>query len=261
VGAKITGAIAAIAVSSASASVVGLAYTGLVAVRFDSTGVFGLVDGAERAPPETGVVLDATKGPFTSLPDLPADGDGPRCQDVTGSGGCILVAPAPELKLTFFGYTVSLPMDWYGFDRGDDAYRAPQEQQFLELFSERQQTPEHGVQNSDGQTGVQNAPQTDEVPYSSASDNSPALMSTPFTYSIVVGDAPIGKLQTPAMPNGGPNPTEALGSPFASMSSGSVASIPEPSTWAMMLAGLAGLGFAGLRRARAPRPPERRRAS
>jgi hypothetical protein len=29
--------------------------------------------------------------------------------------------------------------------------------------------------------------------------------------------------------------------------------IPEPSTWAMMLIGFAGLGYAGYRRARVPR--------
>jgi hypothetical protein len=29
--------------------------------------------------------------------------------------------------------------------------------------------------------------------------------------------------------------------------------VPEPSTWAMMLAGFAGLGFMGYRRAREPR--------
>jgi hypothetical protein len=30
--------------------------------------------------------------------------------------------------------------------------------------------------------------------------------------------------------------------------------VPEPSTWAMMLIGFAGLGYAGYRRAREPRP-------
>ena len=32
------------------------------------------------------------------------------------------------------------------------------------------------------------------------------------------------------------------------------AAVPEPSTWAMMLLGFAGLGFAGYRRARKARP-------
>jgi hypothetical protein len=32
-----------------------------------------------------------------------------------------------------------------------------------------------------------------------------------------------------------------------------VAAIPEPSTWAMLLAGFAGLGFADYRRAKTPR--------
>jgi hypothetical protein len=33
---------------------------------------------------------------------------------------------------------------------------------------------------------------------------------------------------------------------------GPVAAVPEPSTWAMLLLGFAGIGYAGLRRSRAP---------
>jgi PEP-CTERM motif len=40
---------------------------------------------------------------------------------------------------------------------------------------------------------------------------------------------------------------------FATTAESEVAAVPEPSTWAMMLAGFAGLGFVGYRRAREPR--------
>jgi hypothetical protein len=42
-----------------------------------------------------------------------------------------------------------------------------------------------------------------------------------------------------------------------SVSSGGLSTsrvVPEPTTWAMMLIGFAGLGYAGYRRAREPRP-------
>ena len=278
-GGKITGAIAAIAVSSASASVVGVVYTGLGSVGLDFRSVFGFADSAERAPLEAGVVLDASKGHVTSLPDLKAESDGPRCQDVKGSGGCILVSPDPDLKLKFFGYTVSLPADWYGLDGGDDAYRAGDKQQFSFIKykggsalngdalngdalngnalsgSVFGNSPNSNALNGDAssrnnQTDVAETAQTVETPYFSGSNNLPSI-SIPPGYSIVVGEAPLGEFQPPATPN-------AAFNPGASGSSGAVPSIPEPSTWAMMLAGFAGLGYAALRRASASRPPQRR---
>ena len=60
-GGKITGAIAAIAVSSASASIVGAIYTGLVSGGFDYSSALGLVGGADRAPAVAAFVVDANK--------------------------------------------------------------------------------------------------------------------------------------------------------------------------------------------------------
>jgi uncharacterized membrane protein len=44
---------------------------------------------------------------------------------------------------------------------------------------------------------------------------------------------------------------DAINNAGVIVGSSTIASIPEPSTWAMMLAGFAGLGFAGYRRAKA----------
>jgi PEP-CTERM motif len=52
----------------------------------------------------------------------------------------------------------------------------------------------------------------------------------------------------------GPPPTGGAAPTFNAAFSLSGAAVPEPSTWAMMLLGFAGLGFAGYRRARMARP-------
>ena len=265
-GGKVTGAIAAIAVSSASASIVGAVYTGFKSVGVDYHSVFGSVERADKAPVTAAVVVDTDKNQVTSLPDLKTESESSRCQDVGGRAGCVLVFPAPESKLSFFGYTVSLPrpMDWYGYDGGDDLYRAGEEQQFLRLFSDLKPTDEHAHQKSGDKGKGENAPTVLGTSNFDSGDNSPLRTPFPRTGAFGFGDSPFAQSQLPGSPN--PNPTEAVTpavpaytvSPI--VSGGGGASIPEPSTWAMMLAGFAGLGFAGLRRARAARQPERRRA-
>ena len=46
------------------------------------------------------------------------------------------------------------------------------------------------------------------------------------------------------------NPGASGSPPFSLLDGVSLTAVPEPSTWAMMLAGFAGLGYAGLRRRR-----------
>ncbi|MGO9423118.1 PEP-CTERM sorting domain-containing protein [Roseiarcus sp.] len=43
------------------------------------------------------------------------------------------------------------------------------------------------------------------------------------------------------------------GATIGSTFTASVGTVPEPSTWAMLAIGFAGLGFAGFRKSRAPR--------
>jgi PEP-CTERM motif len=52
---------------------------------------------------------------------------------------------------------------------------------------------------------------------------------------------------SPVDPIGPVGPIGTPGGP-----SGSIAAVPEPSTWAMLLLGFAGLGYAGFRRSRGP---------
>ena len=160
-GGKVTGAWAAIAVSSASASIVGVVYKGVESFRSDSPAVFGLVEAAERAPSEKGFVVDTTKG--TSLPDVPAE-KGPRCQVDSGPGRCVIVLPLRELKLNFFGHTVTLPADWYSSDEGDDLYRVRVEGRFLEKFFDLKQADEGNVLASDQDT-VQNSSEDNNNSY------------------------------------------------------------------------------------------------
>jgi hypothetical protein len=72
------------------------------------------------------------------------------------------------------------------------------------------------------------------------------------TLTFVIADANDTALDTPAFIQGLGNAPPSGGTP-ASPPMGT----PEPSTWAMMLLGFAGLGYAGYRRAREPRVASR----
>ncbi len=256
-GGKVAGALAVIAVSSASVSVVGVIYTRVVSLPHDAPAVFGLVEAAERAP--KGFVVDATREHVTSLPDVPAE-NGPRCQDVGGPGRCVVVLPLSEPKLNFFGYRVTLPWsDFYSSDEGDDVYRVRLEGRFIELFVDPGQgskvtAPDSSQDNSNGQDNTSEAG-SQTADYSDFSAEQP---STPSLYSIVVGESPVNEFQSYTIPYVGDGPTVVTGSYIPP---GVTPSIPEPSTWTMMLAGLAGVGFLGWRRTRASQPPQRRRAT
>ena len=257
---KVAGALAAIAVSSASASVVGVIYTGVVSLRHDAPAVSGVVEASERAP--KGFVVDATKDHVTSLPDVPAE-NGPRCQDVGGPGRCVVVLPLSEPNLNFFWFRVTLPWsDFYSSDEGDDVYRVRLEGRFIELFVDPRQGSKVAAQDSsqDDSNGQDN---TSEAGSQTAdySDFSAEQTSTPSLYSIVVGESYVNDFTPYTNTNFGDSSTGVGGWSTPSGSSGPIGSIPEPSTWAMLLAGFAGLGFLGWRRARASQPPQRRRAT
>jgi hypothetical protein len=49
-----------------------------------------------------------------------------------------------------------------------------------------------------------------------------------------------------------PSPADPIGTPGGDPPGGAASTVPEPSTWAMLLIGFAGLGYAGFRRRKGP---------
>jgi PEP-CTERM motif len=91
-----------------------------------------------------------------------------------------------------------------------------------------------------------------EVPQGS---NAQVLLTNPFGGPITLSNAefqlsptqiPLDQLNETSLPSAGPGWTPLPGFP-----DGTILNVPEPSTWAMMLLGFAGLGLVGYRRARA----------
>jgi hypothetical protein len=247
-GGKITGVMVALAISSTS-SLIAAVYTGALTIRHDNGGVFHLLGGSGRGPLGVGIVHDTAKDALTSS-DLPVGDD--ICRSVVGPGECYLVFSSDELRLTFFGYTVSLPTDWYSNLSGDDIYQIGAAGRFLEAFEVR------------GVSLIRKKAEDSNIhfEFSSHSYNGNVLpddIATPFTNLIVatdysnlnvVADYTIGNFQRPVIPNGSSNPVEVEGSPIPFLAMSPSASVPEPATWAMMVLGFAGLSFAGYRRTR-----------
>jgi PEP-CTERM motif len=80
----------------------------------------------------------------------------------------------------------------------------------------------------------------------------PLIITPPPVIDEVVAASSGGAVGPIGLPSsvdvgGGPIGTPGGGAP------GGAAAVPEPSTWAMLLLGFAGLGYAGYRRAREPR--------
>jgi hypothetical protein len=257
-GMKITSAMAALAISSASASFVGAAYTGFVSVRFDDRGVSRLFDGFGRARLEAGIVHDTAKYEFGSTSDLPVV-SGPGCRNVVGPGGCFLVFSSGELNLTFFGYTVSLPTDWwYSYVNEDDFFPVGGQGRFLKVFGKIKDIDttinkaKDQNKNEDPNVRVGSQSYTDNVMPTTdiATHFISLIVAADYTNLNVVADDTNGKFQLPPITNGDSNPVEVEGLFIPYMTTAPTTSVPEPATWAMILIGFAGLAYAGYRRTR-----------
>jgi hypothetical protein len=247
----------ALAISSASALGVGSVYTGLVSVRFDDRGMFRSFDGFGRARLEAGIVHDPAKDEFGSTSDLPVV-SGPGCRNVVGPGGCFVVFSSGELNLTFFGYTMSLPTDWYSYFSEDDFFPVGGQGRFLKVFvgikdigiiinKDKDQD-----KNEDPNVRVGSLSYTDNVmPTTDITTHLISLIvAADYTNLNVVADDTIGNFQLPPITNGDSNPVEVEGSFIPYITTAPTTSVPEPAAWAMILVGFAGLAYAGYRRTR-----------
>jgi hypothetical protein len=262
VGGKVAAALAAVALLSASASVVGVIYTGVVSVRYDLGGAPNFNAVADRARSGKSDGLDATKVRFGPVPDSPAE-SGTPCRDDFGTGGCFVVYPSPDLKFSFFGYTISLPAEWYNYDFGDDLYRGG-EQRFLALFSDPDLVTSNNAPDSTGQEDAATIVNSDGLSrQTQSSDSHPILSDANAIYAPNAFQAPNVNYDPNVIDVAQPAPTPS-GTPQSPVPSllpaGPTATIPEPSTWPLILTGCAALALARVRWARETKV-ERRRAS
>jgi PEP-CTERM motif len=252
VGAKVAAAAAAVALSSASASIVGVIYTGAVSVRYDSGGTPNFNVVADRARLGKAAGLAATNVHFGSAPDPQVESGSPCRDDM--EKGCFVVFPSPELKFSFFGHTISLPAEWNNVDWGEDLYRGGQ-QRFLSLFSAHDLVISKNAPDSTGQEDAATVVNSDGTSrQTQISDSYPIGSDAGAIYdpNVIYNPNVIGEAQ----PN--PIPIEMAQSPVPSLlSAAPTSTIPEPSTWTLILAGFAALALGRLRWARATRSKQR----
>ena len=172
---------------------------------------------------------------------------GAHCGDASGAVGCILLPSAQGVTLTIFGHTVSPPTDWYGFDDGEHAYISGQPLALPRLLGGRSQFIGSAVWKEATRTGSNTSNEKSKDAPSQQSDALPVQSEFPLTFQIEGMRSDLAPA-TPA--DVGPVEPPLINQPKFVISTNQGLSIPESSTWAMLLIGFAGLGLVALLRSR-----------
>jgi PEP-CTERM motif len=224
-------------VSPASAELVDVTYWGTVHDGYDQTGVFGPA-GADLTGDSyvAHYVFDTTLGYTQSGPDYVG---GPIRNYAIGGSYYGNASPGVSASVTINGHSADIGTPNYSAEiYGDDFQQA--------AYATR--VTDYGTLITSNQvwSNMLGYP----WPYI------PSSITGPFTYNAAGNLSGDGQFYftTQEMPSGHED-VYAYGSvSLTRLTIGpveSVGSVPEPSTWAMMLLGFAGLGFAGYRRAKA----------
>jgi hypothetical protein len=216
--------------ASASATIVETVYTGTIVDGVDVTGVFGSPNSSLSGEQYTATyIYDTTLGYI--------DGNYPSGEG-HALGGPSFTPPSPAAgypspiifaAMTIDGRSVIFSGDYYGV--------------VTALASAQQRT----ASEQDYRTGDIFVCAWLGNSISSANDNIPGNAIGPFTYTAESADIANGSFVFQVVDRG---TNETLDYAYANEivpSSVTVSPIPEPSTWAMMLLGFAGLGYAWLR--------------
>jgi len=218
--------------SAASAATVTITYAGTVSSGYDGTGVFGSAGGDLTGDSYTATYVFNTSLGNTALStptELILNG---------GAGAFGIPTPLVNASLTINGVTVSVPggdqdLIWVLGGSGGSGYDVLARQ--------------YGVPNN-GNTTVANELAND---LSTGPSVIPFSFAGPVSYTVNAADSVFGDFVIGASAGNGyfGDAYGDLSPASLTVSSGAVAAAaPEPSTWAMMLVGFAGLGFAGYRR-------------
>jgi PEP-CTERM motif len=220
-------------VSPASATIVQVTYWGTVSSGSDQTGIFGPAGGSLDGDSYVAhYVFDTTQG-YTYA--------SPTNNYAYGGSTYENNSPLVSSSVTINGHTANIGGNYEGLIWGlaDSAGPAESQQyEYVEYYSEST--------NTNTYTHDYNY----NVIYNDI-NTVPSSIIGPFTYHVAAGDTAYGLVSVYTYnynTNSSDLDTYAELSP-AGMTVGPA--IPEPSTWAMMLLGFAGLGYAGYRRAKA----------
>jgi PEP-CTERM motif len=228
---KVLGAAAIVAAlgfaAPAAATLVGVTYWGTVFDGYDVTGVFGTaganLDGDSYV---AHYVFDTTQGDTYSSATY---------NYAYGGSAYGVASPLVSASVTINGNSVSIVGDYYaqidGYNDGG--------------FSEQFHLAEHYT--NDGITVTNNY--NDDSIWSN-SGAIPSSLTKPFTYNVAPGDGTYSYvlISTYDYATGNYDTYTYADASLTRLTVGPVGSVPEPSTWAMMMLGFAGLGFAAWRR-------------
>lgn len=205
--------------SEASAAIVDLTFRGIVSSDFDQTGIFGPAGGSNN------LIGDLYTGRYvfnTALGSLTSSSDTNLLDGGTNFGS---TSPLVSATATINGHTVNMGGDFESFLQAFN--NGSNSSWFASAFS---QTNTGSVTTS---TGVKNS-------ISTLTNVLPLSLTASFTYNVGPNDNATGSVSFSASDN---SLNTAVDANLTSLTAG----VPETSTWAMMLLGFAGIGFARYR--------------
>lgn len=231
---------ALVVTSSAYAEEVLVTYTGIIQSGIDYAGIFGAAGAS--------LTRDAFVVQYVIDPSLGLQTGGPGYNFEQAEGGTQAVGPPGPTELPVISATLTINGETYTFPNPgaygnvygeNDTVPGPASQQSHTVSS---QLTEGGVLHSWFMSNYIQTYSTNPIP---------KTLTTPFTYTAMPGDGTGGQwylnqYQDPSNPALSLYDAEGV---FDSVTI-TVGSIPEPTTWAMMLIGFVGLGIAGYRRTR-----------
>ncbi len=224
------GGLAVLALASpASATIVDVVYKGIVTSDYDQTGIFGTVGGSNDLVGDSYTakfVFDTTKGYAYDYPGY--------YQYAYGGSAYGNASPVISATVTIGSKTVAVPSSYFSevYSQNPGYYGSGEQYHLAESYSYDGNNYQYGYSQSYvyGNSGT--------IPYS---------LTGPFKYTLAGGDYGYQNYENYAY-----NYTsgqQIYTYVNADVSSLTVTSgVPELSTWAMLMLGFAGLGFAGYRR-------------
>jgi hypothetical protein len=211
--------------SPASAELVSVTYWGTVGTAYDQTGVFGPADADLYGDSYVAhYVFDTALGNIVSSPSW---------NEAVGGSYYGVASPAVSASVTINGHTANIGGGNYIAEIwGSDGVQADYAWNIVD----------------DGITYISN-----ESWDTTGGNNIPSSIIQPFT-SLLDGGAGFFMISTQDIASGQYDEFADGYVTLTGMTVGPVEAVPEPSTWAMMLLGFAGLGYAGFRRAKRNSP-------